>query len=221
MTPENQKLSQVIFSVQNIKYAALEQLATGTSGGTLIHLFAFSEWVPTFASDMPWNSLALQPFLFMVRTVQPTGCSTAVFSQSHRMNVAVRPEEKCMDCLTGFLCVTEATGSNWMFTPEGTQMYLPQLERQFAPDGKVASDEKGMVLSGRIYTAERWLSLSFLPFQSPSSHSLACRQIYANKYKAYGSVGALPSLDLLGLGVSCAFLEHSYVCSSLERMCPI
>lgn len=78
-----------------------------------------------------------------------TGCSTAVFSQSHRMNVVVpihhsislvsnllivrevtmptwnnRPEEKCIHCLTGLLDVAKATGSDGTVTTEGTQDVL-------------------------------------------------------------------------------------------------
>lgn len=141
---------------------------------------------------MPWNSL-LSSFFFSWREQSSL---TALFSQSHRMTMAVhihhstslisnllisrkvtmltwnnRPEEKCMDCLTGFLCVTKATGSNWTFTPDGTQMYLPQLERQLAPGGKVASDENGMVLSGcKEYTLQNVDSL--FPSYPSKSHLL-------------------------------------------------
>lgn len=73
-----------------------------------------------------------------------------------------------------------------------------------------------MVLSGwEEYTLQNADSLPFLPFQTLLVISPAWRaDESANKYKAYGSVGALPSLDLLGLGGFCAFLEHApYVCS--------
>ena len=71
----------------------------------------------------------------------------------------------------------------------------------------------------RTATSKCQLSLSFPPFHAPSSHQpcLACRGIWANKHGASGAVGVvgvLPSLDLPGVGVCCAFLESSpRVCS--------
>lgn len=69
--PRIRSFARSYFQLEIQHTLKLNNLVPGDSGGTFIQLSVFLEWAPTFASDMPKNSLALHRFLWMVRTAPP------------------------------------------------------------------------------------------------------------------------------------------------------